>query len=63
MNHELEQTNLFTQAIKVEGLQIKSIYAFSQRSIDWQIKPNTYFHGIRVIKATRLSNPKSQLKS
>ena len=43
MIHELQQANLFTQAIEVEGLQIKSIYAFSQRSIDWQIKPNYLF--------------------
>jgi len=42
-NHELEQANLITQAIDVEGLQIKSIYAFFQRSIDWQIKPNYLF--------------------
>ena len=40
LNHELEQANLITQATEVEGLQIKSIYAFSQRSIDWQIEPN-----------------------
>jgi len=36
-NHKLEQVNLFIQATRVEGLQIKSIHAFSQRSIDWQI--------------------------
>jgi len=27
-NHELEQANLFTQAVGVEGLRIKTIYAF-----------------------------------
>jgi len=39
LNHELEQANLITQAIEMEGLQINSIYAFSQR----QIKPNYLF--------------------
>ena len=35
MNHELEQANLFIQVIGADGLQIKNIYAFSQRSINW----------------------------
>ena len=43
INHELEQANLFTQAIRMKGLQIKSIYAFSKMLIDWQIKPNHLF--------------------
>jgi len=36
-NYEIDLKNLITQAIEVEGLQVQSMYAFFQRSIDRRI--------------------------
>ena len=61
-NHTIEKINLIIQVIEVDGLRVKRIYAFSQRSQTGKANLITYFHGIRNIKATRFSNQISQSK-